>query len=156
MKLCSRVLYLFLVSIKYPISISVEMRKDVHKSLSNQGWVVDVPVNSGLIYRYNENIIKEALQINMPNNLIFDMKSCSHYKMFRVCPDRLEASEKKNVFQKFVWKLNCRGNSEVVSNTVNSREEMKEEIKINTKMWSSHKSTNSSSKKCSRTTACSV
>ena len=121
MKICSRILYLFLVSIKYPISISVEMKKDVRKSLFNQGWVVDVPVNSGLIYRYNENI-KGALQINMPNNLIFDMKSCSQYKMFRVCPDRLEASEKKNVVQKFVWKLNCRGNSEVVSNTVNSRE----------------------------------
>ena len=94
MKICSRgVLYLFWYPLNTQIYLS-EMRKDVHKSLSNQGWVVDVPVNSGLIYCYNENIIKEALHINMWNNQIFDMKSCSQYKMFRVCPDSLEASKK--------------------------------------------------------------
>ena len=98
------------------------MRKDADKFLSNQGWIVDGPVDRGLMYCYNENKIKEPLQIKIRNNQIFecDMKSCSLYKMFRVCAHTLARSKKKGVFQTFIYKINCRGNSGVVSNIVNS------------------------------------
>ena len=48
------------------------------------------------------------------------MKSCAQYKMFRVCPHIIVASKKKGAFQRYIYKLNCKGNSEAVSNTVNS------------------------------------
>ena len=97
------------------------MRKDADKFPSIQGWIVDLPVDSGLIYCYKENEIKEPPEIKIRNNDIFecDMKSCSQYKMFRVCLHTLGASNMKSVFQKFIYKSNCRGNSEVASNTVN-------------------------------------
>ena len=97
------------------------MRKGADKFPSIQGWIVDLPVDSGLIYSYKENKIKEPPEIKIRNNDIFecDMKSCSQYKMFRVCLHTLAASKMKSVFQKFIYKSNCRGNSEVVSNTMN-------------------------------------
>ena len=105
------------------------MRKGADKFLSNQGWIKDGPVSNGLIYCYNENKINEPLQIKIRNNQIFecDMKSCWQYKIFRVCPHTLAASKKKGVFQKFIYKLNCRGYSEVVSNTANSGKKMTQE-----------------------------
>ena len=90
---------------------------------------MDGPVDSGLMYCYNENKIKEPLQIKIWNNQIFecDMKSCSHYKMFAMCAHTLPASKKKGVFQTFIYKLNCRCNLGVVSNAVNSGEKMTQE-----------------------------
>ena len=109
-----------------PKFICDEMRKDADKFLSNKGSIVDGPVDSGLMYCYNENKIKEPLKIKIQNNQTFDydMKSCAQYKMFRVCPHTIAASKKKGAFQKYIYKLNCRGNSEVVSNTVNSGKKM--------------------------------
>ena len=49
-----------------------------------------------------------------------DFKSCSQYKMFRVCAHTIAVSKNKGIIQKFINKLNCRGNSGVVLNTVNS------------------------------------
>ena len=136
------------------------MRKDADKFLSNQGWIVDGPVDSGLMYCYNENKIKEPLQIKIRNNQIFEceMKSCSLYRMFRVCAHTLAASKKKGVFQTFIYKTNCRGNSGVVSNIVNSGEKMTQERRNQNqhKDVESGKSTNSSNKRCSRTAACCV
>ena len=40
--------------------------------------------------------------------------------MFRVCPHTLAVSKKKYAFNKFIYKLDSRGNVEVVTNTVNS------------------------------------
>ena len=57
-KLSNRILCLFLVSITDHCD---EMRKDADKFLSNQGWIVDGPTDSGLMYCYNENTIKEPL-----------------------------------------------------------------------------------------------
>ena len=48
------------------------------------------------------------------------MKSCSQYKMFRVCGHTIATSKNKDIFQKFIYKLNCSGNSGVVLNTVNT------------------------------------
>ena len=105
------------------------MRKDADKFLSNQCWIVDGPVGSRLIYCYNENKIKEPLQIKIQNNETSegDIKSFSQYKMYRVCPHTLAASKNKDVFHKFNYKLNCRGNLKVMSNTVNSGEKMTHE-----------------------------
>ena len=77
-------------------------RRDADKFLSKQGWIGDGLVNSGLIYCYNENKIKEPLKIKIRNNQIFecDMKSCAQYKMFRVCPYIIVASKKKGAFQR--------------------------------------------------------
>ena len=88
---------------------------------------MDGPVDSGLMYHYNQNKIKEPLQIKIRNNQIFecDMKSCSQYKMFRPwCDHTLAASKKKGVFQTFIYKLNYRGNSGVVLNTMCSSKKM--------------------------------
>ena len=121
-KLHSRILYSIEIHC-IAKSICDEMRKDADKLLSNQSWIADAPVDSGLIYCYNENKIK------IRNNQTFecDMKSCSQYKVFRVFPHILGASKKKDIFQKFISKLNCRGNSEAVSNTANSGEKMTQE-----------------------------
>ena len=43
-------------------SIGDEMGKDADKFLSKKGWIRDRSVDGGLIYCYNENKMKEALQ----------------------------------------------------------------------------------------------
>ena len=105
------------------------MRKDANKFLSNQDWIMNGLVDSGLIYCYSENKIKEPLKIKIRNNQISecDMKSCAQYKMFRMCPHTIAAYKNKDAFQRYIYRLNCRGNSEVVSNTVNSEEKMTQE-----------------------------
>ena len=42
-----------------------------------------------------------------------------HSVMFKVSLHTFTASVKKDVFRKFIYKLNCRGNTDVVSNTLN-------------------------------------
>ena len=81
------------------------MRKDADKFLSNQGQIVDGPVDSGLIYCYNENKIKEPLKIKIRNNQIFecDMKSFAQYKMLGVCPHTTAASRKKGALQRYIY-----------------------------------------------------
>ena len=77
------------------------MRKGADKFPSIQGWIVDLPVDSGLIYSYKENKIKEPPEIKIRNNDIFecDVKSCSQYKMFRVgmTQERRDQNQHKEV-----------------------------------------------------------
>ena len=40
--------------------------------------------------------------------------------MFRVCAHTIATSKNKDIFQKFIYKLNCSGNSGVVLNAVNT------------------------------------